>query len=131
MTLPWCPSQLPQAVVGQLVVLYRMCPVVLLVISCVLTSRELSAVRTVMVRNQTEPVLVVEGRTVRMSCRTDKQWFFCLWHSPSQDKQCAIQYHQPERICSKSNRTRLHGGRDRCDVEFEVRFGISALKIAT
>ena len=86
-----------------------------------LTIKELSAVRTVLVRNQTEPVLVVEGRTVRMSCRTEKQWFFCLWYSPRQDKQCAIQYNQPERICSKSNRTKLIGGQDRCDVEFQVR----------
>ena len=94
--------------------------VILLVIVFEIASKEVSAVKTVIVRNQTEPVLVVEGRTVRMSCRTDKQWFFCLWHSPMQDKQCAIQYDQPERICSKSNRTKLLGGRDRCDVEFEV-----------
>ena len=92
----------------------------LLVLANILTRNELSAVRTVLVRNQTEPVLVVEGRTVRMSCRTEKQWFFCLWYSPRQDKQCAIQYNQPERICSKSNRTKLIGGQDRCDVEFEV-----------
>ena len=98
-----------------------MCAVVVLVIAWVLLfSRELSGIRTVMVRNQTEPVLVVEGRTVRMTCRTEKQWFFCLWHSPSQDKQCAIQYDQPQRICSKSNRTTLHGGADRCDVQFQV-----------
>ena len=94
-----------------------MFPLLLLVLANILTSKEL---RTVLVRNQTEPVLVVEGRTVRMSCRTEKQWFFCLWYSPKQDKQCAIQYNQPERICSKSNRTKLNGGLDRCDVEFEV-----------
>ena len=29
---------------------------------------------------------------VRLSCRTEEQqWFFCLWHSPTEDKQCAIQ----------------------------------------
>ena len=29
---------------------------------------------------------------VALSCRTDdQQWFFCLWHSPTRDKQCAIQ----------------------------------------
>ena len=94
---------------------------VLMLLANILTCKELSAVRTVLVRNQTEPVLVVEGRTVRMSCRTEKQWFFCLWYSPRQDKQCAIQYNQPERICSKSNRTKLIGGQDRCDVEFKVR----------
>ena len=29
---------------------------------------------------------------MRLSCRTEEQkWFFCLWHSPTEDKQCAIQ----------------------------------------
>ena len=81
----------------------------------------LLALRTVLVSNQTEPVLVVEGRTVRMSCRTDKKWFFCLWTSPGEDKQCAIQYSQAQRVCRQSNRTRIVGGEDRCDVLLQVR----------
>ena len=81
----------------------------------------LQSLRTVLVSNQTEPVLVVEGRTVRMSCRTDKKWFFCLWTSPGEDKQCAIQYSQAQRVCRQSNRTKIVGGEDSCDVQLQVR----------
>ena len=76
--------------------------------------------RTIVVSNQTEGVMVHQGtevclsytivtndvddrrekqnvnapttNQVALSCRTDdQQWFFCLWHSPTRDKQCAIQ----------------------------------------
>ena len=68
--------------------------------------------RTVLVRNQTEPVLVEEGSLVRMSCRTEKEWFFCLWQSPGEDKQCAV--------CAGSNRIRLSGRGNTCQVQFKV-----------
>ena len=41
------------------------------------------SIRTVMVMNQSEPVLVMEGRTVRLSCSIHKPWFFCLWDTPA------------------------------------------------
>lgn len=93
---------------------------IVLVLAMSLGARDVSALRTVMVRNQSSPVVVVEGRMVHMSCRTEKQWFFCLWYSPRQDMQCAIQYNQPERICSKSKNTVLTGGQGRCDIQFQV-----------
>ena len=86
-----------------------------------LLSRRVLPVRKVSVANQTMPVLVTEGRTVLMSCRTDRPWFFCLWDTPGhQDLECAIQYDQPERICSESNQTKLIGEREACNVEFVV-----------
>ena len=42
-----------------------------------------NSIRTVMVMNQSEPVLVMEGRTVRLSCSINKPWFFCLWDTPA------------------------------------------------
>ena len=47
-----------------------------------LLSQRALPVRKVTVANQSVPVLVTEGRTVLMSCRTDKPWFFCLWDTP-------------------------------------------------
>ena len=106
-----------------------------------LLSRRVLPVRKVTVANQTMPVLVMEGRTVLMSCRTDEPWFFCLWDTPGpghqvifpppqfyksqilrdvQDLECAIQYDQPERICSENNQTKLIGEREACSVEFVV-----------
>jgi hypothetical protein len=83
---------------------------------------DVTAMRTVIVKNQTS-LLVMEGRMVRMSCRTEKPWFFCLWNSPNLEQSCAIQYHQPTSVCTKSNRTRIIGERNACDLEIEVRCG--------
>ena len=55
----------------------------LLLLLLLLVSRTVRPVRKVTVANQTVPVLVTEGRTVLMSCRTDKPWFFCLWDTPA------------------------------------------------
>ena len=76
--------------------------------------------RTVLVRNQTEPVLVEEGSMVRMSCRTEKEWFFCLWQSPGEDKQCAVQDKVMHTVCAGSNRIRLSGRGNTCQVQFKV-----------
>ena len=80
---------------------------------------DVAAMRTVIVKNQTS-LLVIEGRVVRMSCRTEKPWFFCLWNSPNLEQSCAIQYHQPTSVCTRSNRTRIIGERNACDLEIEV-----------
>ena len=82
----------------------------------------ISSLRQVSVSNQSEPILVMEGRSVRLSCSIYKPWFFCLWDSPSGKKEmeCAIQYFQPERVCSKSNKTKLIAHKDSCDVQFVV-----------
>ena len=47
-----------------------------------------------------------------------------LCKSDSKDLECAIQYYQPERICSKSNKTKLIAQEDSCDVQFMVRVAI-------
>merc|ERR1719431_704294 len=75
--------------------------------------------RTVIAKNQTS-LLVMEGKMVRMSCRTDKPWFFCLWNSPSLEQSCAIQYEQPTSVCTRSNRTTIIGEKHACDLEIEV-----------
>ena len=87
---------------------------------------DVTAMRTVIVKNQTS-LLVMEGRMVRMSCRTEKPWFFCLWNSPNLEQSCAIQYHQPTSVCTKSNRTRIIGERNACDLEIEVSIGHRAV----
>ena len=89
-----------------------------------------SSLRQVAVINQTEPVLIMEGRTVRLSCSIHQPWFFCLWDTPgnSKDMECAIQYFQPERICSKSNKTKLIAHKDSCDVQFVVIFLLQSEK---
>ena len=84
--------------------------------------RTLLALSPVLVHNQSLPVLVRSGRTVLMTCRSSSPWFFCLWDTPgSEDLECAIQYDQPERVCSENNRTKLIGQREACNVQFEVR----------
>ena len=51
-----------------------------------------------------------------------RPWFFCLWDTPGpeSDLECAIQYSQPERICSQSNKTKLIAQTNSCDVQFVV-----------
>ena len=79
-------------------------------------------IRHLMVTNQTTPVLVMAGRRVRLSCSIMRPWFFCLWDTPGpeSDLECAIQYSQPERICSQSNKTKLIAKTNSCDVQFVV-----------
>lgn len=58
--------------------------------------------------NATPPdgTLVKVGRTVRLSCRTDASWFFCVWKSPNGGKQCAINEERPTSVCSGDERIR-------------------------
>ena len=85
-----------------------------------------TSIRRLMVTNQSEPVLVMAGRRVRLSCSITRPWFFCLWDTPGPggDLECAIQYLQPERICSQSNKTKLIAQRNSCDVQFVVMHSI-------
>jgi len=78
-----------------------------------------SSMRTVIVRNHSS-ILVMEDSMVRLSCLTDKQWFFCLWNSPSLEQSCAIQYDTPTSVCSQTNRTTIIGQRMACDLEIKV-----------
>ena len=38
-----------------------------------------------------EHILVKEGGVANLSCRTDQEWFFCLWRHPSGVKECIVQ----------------------------------------
>ena len=58
-----------------------------------LLSRLVLPVRKVTVANQTVPVVVMEGRRVLMSCRTDQPWFFCLWDTPGPGHQVMTEDH--------------------------------------
>ena len=60
--------------------------------------------------------IIKQGDTVRLSCRTNIKWFFCVWKGPDGDRQCAIQEHTPENICDGDNRITLQGGRNNCDI---------------
>jgi len=75
---------------------------------------------TILAGNNSSPLLAVDT-SVRLSCETDTQWFFCLWHSPSEDVQCAIQYDQPTSVCKENARVQLIGGTNYCDIEIQVR----------
>ena len=83
--------------------------------------QRVATMRTVIVKNQSS-ILVMEGMIVRLSCITDKQWFFCLWNSPSQEQSCAIQYQQPTSVCSHRNRTTIIGETKACDLQIQVYF---------
>ncbi|XP_023336101.1 uncharacterized protein LOC111707264 [Eurytemora carolleeae] len=84
-------------------------------------SKEYTSQRTILAGNNSSPLIQSDTR-VRLSCRTDTQWFFCLWHSPSQDIQCAIQYDQPTSVCKENPRVQLVGGSTYCDIIIQVCF---------
>ena len=79
----------------------------------------MASVRTVLVRNQTEPVMVEEGTMMRMSCRTEREWFFCLWQNPEQERLCAVQEQTMQSVCGENNRIKLLGRGDTCTIEFQ------------
>lgn len=56
---------------------------VVVVVVVVISLPAEGTLRTVIAENQTDQdVLIMEGDSVRLSCHTDMQWFFCLWNSP-------------------------------------------------
>ena len=57
---------------------------VVMAVMAVTSSPARATLRTVIADNQTadQDVLIMEGDSVRLSCHTDMQWFFCLWNSP-------------------------------------------------
>jgi len=60
--------------------------------------------------------IIKQGDSVRLSCRTNIQWFFCVWQGPDGDKQCAIQEKMPQNVCDGDNRITLEGGPNNCDI---------------
>ena len=43
--------------------------------------------------------IIKQGDSVRLSCRTNIRWFFCVWKGPGDKKQCAIQERMPQNVC--------------------------------
>ena len=60
--------------------------------------------------------IVKTGQSLRLSCRTNSKWFFCVWRGPGGDKQCAIQESSPQSVCPNDNRIILQGGSNNCDI---------------
>ena len=51
--------------------------------------------------------IIKQGDSVRLSCRTNIQWFFCVWQGPGGNRQCAIQERMPQNVCQADNRILL------------------------
>ena len=66
--------------------------------------------------NPRNGTIVKQGDTVKLSCRTNIRWFFCVWKGPGDKKQCAIQERMPENVCTGDNRITLEGGANNCDI---------------
>merc|ERR1712180_496648 len=50
-----------------------------------------------------------EGSPLTLSCSSSSPWFFCLWHSPVGDKECAIQESEVTSVCGEEGDLRtLH-----------------------
>ena len=60
--------------------------------------------------------IIKRGDTVRLSCRTNIRWFFCVWKGPGDKKQCAIQERMPQNVCEGDNRITLEGNTNSCDI---------------
>ena len=74
-------------------------------------------------KSPADGTIIKSGKSVRLSCRTDIRWFFCLWRSPRNDKSCAIQQNaSPQSVCQADSRLHLDSGVTNCDIEIrEVR----------
>jgi hypothetical protein len=51
--------------------------------------------------------IVPEGSNITLSCSSSVPWFFCLWNSPRNEKQCAIQEDEVRGVCSKASSSLL------------------------
>jgi len=71
--------------------------------------------------------IVKRGRSVTLSCKTDRRWFFCLWRSPANDKSCAIQQAStspPMSVCRADRRIRMTPTATSCDIQVSFIIGI-------
>ena len=75
-----------------------------------------SGVMNVINKSPPDGRIVKLGRDINLSCRTDNRWFFCIWNSPSGNKQCAIQENTPQNVCKGDPRIMLMGGLNNCEI---------------
>ena len=60
--------------------------------------------------------IIKVGHRVRLSCETDRRWFFCTWKSPDGRKQCGIQQTNPEQVCANEPRISLDPRPRSCEI---------------
>ena len=60
--------------------------------------------------------IITEGSNVTISCTSSMPWFFCLFHSPMGDKQCAIQESEVSSVCSSDSLLSLSGELSTCSL---------------
>ena len=98
--------------------LLRLAAVVQFLLSCdlVLTQQQNGGGIRVIQTSPADGTIAKSGQQVRLSCRTNAKWFFCVWRGPRGDKQCAIQESSPQSVCPNDNRILLQGGTNNCDV---------------
>ena len=67
-----------------------------------------------------EHVLVKEGGVANLSCRTDQEWFFCLWRHPSGVKECIVQENMTyASACAGSEHLDIQGSSKFCSLQIE------------
>merc|ERR1719483_751391 len=60
--------------------------------------------------------IIPEGSKLTISCSSSTPWFFCLFHSPMGDKQCAIQESEVSSVCSSDTLLSLSGESSTCSL---------------
>merc|ERR1719483_1105461 len=60
--------------------------------------------------------IIPEGSNLTISCSSSMPWFFCLFHSPMGDKQCAIQESEVSSVCSSDTLLSLSGESSTCSL---------------
>ena len=60
--------------------------------------------------------ITLEGSNLTISCSSSIPWFFCLFHSPMGDKQCAIQESEVNSVCSSDTLLSLSGESSTCSL---------------
>jgi len=68
-----------------------------------------------------EHILTKEGSKLTLSCASSIPWFFCLWHSPIGNKECAIQESEVRGVCTgkEDSNMYLYGVQDSCSLHIE------------
>jgi len=66
-------------------------------------------------------IITEVGSELTLSCASSIPWFFCLWHSPVGNKECAIQESEVRGVCSGDgdDDMYLYGVQDSCSLHIE------------
>lgn len=70
---------------------------------------------------KTKRQMVKEGSLVHLTCKTEHPWFFCLWKSPKDERECALNFKKRELESKcKNNRLLLKGTENSCDIQMKA-----------